>query len=903
MKRFLFLLLFFSLLFPVRAQYMGDFSENASVSFSWDTFAGDGASITRSGDGLLWVWKDMDTTSTAGITNTEDFNGMTGAHKCVIDLSSDAFYATGSDYTVKLRDATIDGKAVNATIREFSIENRFMRGTDSSVSGEAKRPATAYVLSVGTQSANTFASTEELDGVRHEHTDTAGSMDLYYEFDIGSGTPKEIKLTGYLQGSNDDLEVYGYDWVSSSWKQIGVMTGLNSSVNVARTYDLLFNMVGSNADEGKVRFRLTDGAFTLTSALLAIDQILVEFSQGVEGYQNAAVWLDTSASNTNTVRGVDGTATNPVSTIAAANTLLASTNLKSIEVAPNSSITFAASQENQKFVGRNWTLALGGQSISGSFIEGANVTGIATGATAPHFDHCHFGNVTIPPSDNESCVLQGTFTLGSAGNYFFEDCKSGVAGTNTPILDFGVGLAASSINMRSWSGGIELQNMGAGAGAYNMSLEGWGQLVIAASCSADSTVAIRGSFTVTDNAGGAVTLSDDARYDVAQINAEADTALADYDGPTNTEMDAAHALLATLAAQIVIDGNVDAIKTVTDLLPDSGALTTIGTDSGRLTAVRAATMTDWIDGGRLDLILDAVPTGNLESNSLNGFYIKNVESFVHFSMKDINGDLLSGTSPACALFFSDPLGESIGFTACTNSPVEASVSGWFRITLTAAEMDYDTITFRATAASAVDFNVTLRTVAATEAMRGTDNAATANSLSTVAGNVDTILVDTGTSIPDTLTLMSGATFSQATDSLEAIRNRGDAAWATGGGGDATASNQTAILAQLTNMSGTGFTSPTHSLVAIRVRGDGFWITGGAGTGTTSHTITVTDAALLPIADVLIEVFTEESMQNKVVTGRTDNFGLVTFFLNPGSYYSRATKSGYSFVNPQTEVVE
>ncbi len=57
-----------------------------------------------------------------------------------------------------------------------------------------------------------------------------------------------------------------------------------------------------------------------------------------------------------------------------------------------------------------------------------------------------------------------------------------------------------------------------------------------------------------------------------------------------------------------MDTVVDAIKAVTDLLPDAGALSTIGTDTARLTAVRAAVLTDWIDGGRLDLLLDAIPT-------------------------------------------------------------------------------------------------------------------------------------------------------------------------------------------------------------------------------------------------------------------------------------------------------
>lgn len=454
-------------------------------------------------------------------------------------------------------------------------------GQIANVSGLVKRAPSTYVLTTGTQSANTVSATEELDGTRHEHTDTAGAMDLYYEFDIGPGLATEIKVTGYLQGNNDDLEVYGYDWVSTSWKQIGTMSGQASAVNVVNAYDLLVDMVGSGANEGLVRVRFTDGAFTLTTATLAVDQILVEFAQGVEGYQNGAVWLDTNASNTNTVRGVDGTATNPVSTIAAVNTLLASTGLARVEVAPQSSFTLAATQANQQFVGRNWTLALGGQSASGSYIEGADVTGVGTGASEIHFSHCHFGAVTLPPCDCEDCLLEGTFTIGAAGNFFFESCKSGVAGTSTPVLDFGGALNSSNVNFRAWSGGIEIQNMGAGTGSYDMSLEGWGQLVINANCSATSTVAIRGNFTVTDNASGAVTLNDDARYDVTRGGYTGGAVFLDTNASnTNTvsfEDGVEHNPVSTLAAAITIAGNVNSQKLV--LTPGSSITLTQAHDN------------------------------------------------------------------------------------------------------------------------------------------------------------------------------------------------------------------------------------------------------------------------------------------------------------------------------------
>jgi len=64
--------------------------------------------------------------------------------------------------------------------------------------------------------------------------------------------------------------------------------------------------------------------------------------------------------------------------------------------------------------------------------------------------------------------------------------------------------------------------------------------------------------------------------------------------------------LVTIAGYL--DTEIAAIKGVTDALPDAGALTTIAADAARLTAARAGALTDLIDGGRLDLILDALPT-------------------------------------------------------------------------------------------------------------------------------------------------------------------------------------------------------------------------------------------------------------------------------------------------------
>lgn len=106
--------------------YLGDFKKDTILYFCWDTNDKSGASITRSTNGTIQVYKDDGTSeSTAGITDTEDFDSLTGIHNCKIDLSADAFYVTGHDYSVVLAGATIDGETVNAVLATFSIENRF----------------------------------------------------------------------------------------------------------------------------------------------------------------------------------------------------------------------------------------------------------------------------------------------------------------------------------------------------------------------------------------------------------------------------------------------------------------------------------------------------------------------------------------------------------------------------------------------------------------------------------------------------------------------------------------------------------------------------------------------------------------------------------------------------------
>ncbi len=112
-------------------KYLGDFATGATVRFMWNTAGANGASITRGTNGSIRIYKDGSTTqrtSASGITDTEDFDSLTGLHHCAIDLSDNAdagFYAAGHDYMVVIQGAGIDGQTVNAIIAEFSVQNRY----------------------------------------------------------------------------------------------------------------------------------------------------------------------------------------------------------------------------------------------------------------------------------------------------------------------------------------------------------------------------------------------------------------------------------------------------------------------------------------------------------------------------------------------------------------------------------------------------------------------------------------------------------------------------------------------------------------------------------------------------------------------------------------------------------
>ena len=78
----------------------------------------------------------------------------------------------------------------------------------------------------------------------------------------------------------------------------------------------------------------------------------------------------------------------------------------------------------------------------------------------------------------------------------------------------------------------------------------------------------------------------------------------------------------------------------------------------------------------------------------------------------------------------------------------------------------------------------------------------------------------------------------------------------------------------------------------------------AGGGSETWPFTLTEAGSgEPVADASVWITADEEGEGEVIaSGSTDNFGVVTFFLDPGTYYFWAEKSGWNFTNPYTQEV-
>lgn len=209
-----------------------------------------------------------------------------------------------------------------------------------------------------------------------------------------------------------------------------------------------------------------------------------------------AIWVDANNGTAGTVVNINGTANNPVDTIADAITLAASTGLQKF-VFETGTFTLTNSL-NEWFVELRdeSELLLNGQNVNGTEFFGGRIKGAGIGAITVRSGHLE--DVSGLKLDVHLCGLSGTISL-AAGTSTMDFCHSDTPGITTPTIDF-VG-AGRELNLRAYSGGCNITNMTNVDDITTLEYIA-GQLIIDSSCTA-GTIIYRGNvFPVDDNSAG-----------------------------------------------------------------------------------------------------------------------------------------------------------------------------------------------------------------------------------------------------------------------------------------------------------------------------------------------------------------------------------------------------------------
>lgn len=747
----------------------------SGATADWDTFVnttdslqairdhiGDGTNLTEAGgDGDHLTAIDLPD-QTMNITGnlSGSVGSVTGAVGSVTaQVTADVTAISGDSTAADNLEATYDGTgytddvapATQSQVAAISASSASLVATagDDNANGTDPLNGVSFVGVV----TGTRGNLDVADDTVMQIDDTANAFDLVVQYTIpASAIPLSVEIDGFLNGSNDSANIQVYDHDATSWVTKATWSGKSGSASDALSVPLGESRWSSSAGVVYIRHVCTGQS----NPDLNLDRQVVTYQNQTVGYSEGSVWLDTNASNTNTTSFVDGVADNPVSTIAAALTIAGNLGLKRLKVAAGSSFTMATSFTDYEISGHNYTVAFGGQDIGNAWLIGATVSGTFVSETAI-LEDCIINAITGPGMTMRRCFLNDVaMTANGAGNWYLNDCRSRVAGTDSPNFDFGSAVGNTGLNLRNYSGGIEIENLGS-SGTDVASIEGDGNITLNANC-AGGTLVVRGSYTITDNSGGSVTISDDARYDVAQVNAECDTALTDYDPPTRTEAtsdkDEILTRLGTPAGASVsadiatIDGNVDSI------LVDTNEL-----------------QTDWVDGGRLDLIVDAILVdtgttldGKIDTidgivdailvdtdttipgliSGLNDLSAAAVNAEVDTALADIHLDHLlavdydPASKPGIATALLNELVENdLGVSRFTANALEQGPSGGGGGDATEAKQD--TILANLAIVDGIVDSILVDTGTTLD-----------GKIDTIDGIVDAILVDTGTTIPATL---------------------------------------------------------------------------------------------------------------------------------------------------------
>lgn len=265
---------------------------------SFDKDDGSSITMTNFAVGDILIYKDGNTTeraSTTGYTATTDFDGKTGKHLAIIDLSSNAtadFFNAGSEYLVAIDAVTIDGVTTGGWIARFKIGYRaaILDTTIATLSSQ-----TSFTLTSGP------AEDDALNGFYAVIHDIASAVQLTKVLILDyTGSTKTVTLVAggtFTVAAGDNISVVDLAPLQP--------TTLGATLDVAATGE-------AGVDWGNVANKTTANALTNTSIITTqkVDVDTIKTNPVVNGGTITFPSGATLASTTNITAGTITTASN-----------------------------------------------------------------------------------------------------------------------------------------------------------------------------------------------------------------------------------------------------------------------------------------------------------------------------------------------------------------------------------------------------------------------------------------------------------------------------------------------------------------------------------------------------------------------------------------------------------------
>ena len=662
-----------------------------------------------------------------------------------------------------------------------------------------------FVLTTGSE-ANDEDDVIALDGTRHELSDDGGTLDAYYIFDIEDGVPLSVTFTGVYQGGNDDFDIFVNTGSSGtpSWSQRGTLEGTSSGQNVTHTFTLF---TGDTLTDDPSRVWVRIQATGLTSPSFDTDQVYMAKAilGRSPGYTGGFVYFDSGASNTNVEPYVDGTADNPVSSWTAVKSIISSVGLTKVDV--TGSLTLDATAEGiVLMMGNRASLALGSQDIGGvEFVNFKDITGTGTQSNGERavFTRCTLGRasgVTVPQCFADFCEIGASdVTLGESGEYDFDNCSSGVAGTSAAVIDMN-SVGSTELGLTNYARGITVSGISADD---TITIHGILHTVTV-NGSASATIQLGGTHgAIAGTASAAVTQANSFDCgDIAEILTDTGTTIPDLIG-TPSDLGGGSDLATNLSdmAGSGFDDSTDSLEAIRGEIAGTNPnvlltaeVATVNTQT-EFTLATGSDVDDSYNDQTIVLYDDSnsdYPSVRVISDYVGSTKTVTIDSAPDFTLGNDDSVRIFATAPGTtaptAAAIADAVFDEVASGHTTVGTFGALVNDTYN---NADELNntkvFEVLNLTASGNIGIDWanvenatstvgltNTTVGTVTTNSDMRGTDSAATATALATVDENVDTLITQLTTDVSEPGVPGATATVPEMLATLYgALRNRID----------------------------------------------------------------------------------------------------------------------------------